>query len=525
MNEFTSKEKDRFQLLKDLDAQKDQAERNRMGQFATPISLALDVVKTALEYLPEHEPVHFLEPGFGTGPFYSSLHQLVSESRIAKATGFELDRHYGEPADRLWRGSGLKLELADFTASPPPKSESEKYNLIVCNPPYVRHHHLTKRQKVNLKRTALDSLGIELNGLGGLYTYFMVFSQAWMSRRGVGAWLIPSEFMDVNYGRQVKRFLTNHVTLKRIHRFDPDEVQFDDAMVSSAVVFFENTLPTDHFEVEFSFGGTLSNPRIVQSVSADELRLVRKWTTLPNLSEKVSRNTNDSTLSDLFVIKRGLATGCNQFFVMTPEEAENKQIPDQFLKPILPSPRYLTEQIILADKAGLPKIDHQKLLLCCDLPPEVVRKNYPQLWSYLEKGIQEGIDQGYLCQHREPWYTQEKRPPAPFLCTYMGRSTQSRSSPFRFILNDSRATAANVYLMLYPKSALDHVLKQKPQLRKVIWKSLCKITPETMRGEGRVYGGGLYKLEPKELANVPAALVMNDLPLNVSLKKQQTLFL
>lgn len=35
-------------------------------------------------------------------------------------------------------------------------------------------------------------------------------------------------------------------------------------------------------------------------------------------------------------------------------------------------------------------------------------------------------------------------------------------------------------------------------------KYLNDICPQSMLDEGRVYGGGLHKLEPKELQNVPA---------------------
>jgi adenine-specific DNA-methyltransferase len=44
------------------------------------------------------------------------------------------------------------------------------------------------------------------------------------------------------------------------------------------------------------------------------------------------------------------------------------------------------------------------------------------------------------------------------------------------------------------------------------WKLLNDITLDQLLGEGRVYGGGLHKLEPKELANVPVPKIAELLP-------------
>ena len=101
-------------------------------------------------------------------------------------------------------------------------------------------------------------------------------------------------------------------------------------------------------------------------------------------------------------------------------------------------------------------------------------------------------------------FTRRSQPPL-FLCTYINRKSKTNGETFRFILNHSKAIAANVYLLLYPKKPLSDAIKAKPELVGMVWQMLKSITPEVLRGKGRVYGGELYKMEPKELGNVSAA--------------------
>ena len=118
----------------------------------------------------------------------------------------------------------------------------QRFNLVLTNPPYVRHHHWTD-EKDRLKAQLAHSLHMEISGLAGLYCYFLLLCHDWMEEQGLAIWLIPSEFMDVNYGVTLRRYLTEHVTLLHIHRFCPTDVQFTDALVSSAVVVFRKAPP------------------------------------------------------------------------------------------------------------------------------------------------------------------------------------------------------------------------------------------------------------------------------------------
>jgi hypothetical protein len=481
-----------------LDAAKTSAERNRLGQFATPPELALDIARYALNlWRSRNDVASFLDPAIGSGSFYSAIRQVFPQEAIADACGVEIDPVFADAARHLWAGSGLRTIPGDFTTLYPDRT----YNLILTNPPYVRHHHLERADKERLKALIADRFNLDISGLAGLYAHFLLLCDAWMAPGGIAAWLIPSEFMDVNYGAAVKTYLTEHVTLRHIHRYCPSDVQFCDALVTSAIVVFEKASPPPHHQVCLSFGGLITDPVASETVVLSTLRQTRKWTRLTR--EAAPDAEASHTLGDFFSIKRGLATGANAFFILGREEAIRNGIPAEFLRPILPSSRHLPNAVIDADPDGYPRLTKSLVIVDCDLPEQLIQKRHPEFWAYLEQGKARGIHSGYLASRRTPWYSQEKRDPAPFLCTYMGRE-KSNGNPFRFFWNKSRATAANVYLLLYPRGALKAALAAQPDLYPIVFSHLQSLTGEHLIKEGRVYGGGLHKMEPKELANLPA---------------------
>ena len=499
-----------------LDLLKTTLERNKLGQFATPSELAIRLTRYAHRLLGD-TPVRFLDPAIGTGSFFSAISQTFSVNRIERAAGVELDPLFAECARELWGAEGLQITQADFTS----RSPGSRYNLILANPPYVRHHHLSGREKERLRARLAHELQISISGLAGLYCYFLLLCHEWLEEQGLAVWLIPSEFMDVNYGAAIRRYLTERVTLLHIHRFCPNDVQFTDALVSSAVVVFRKSPPLPDHCARFSFGGEIEQPQTEALVPLEMLRRSHKWTQFP--AAPSTKDNDELTLGDIFAIKRGLATGCNEFFILHEEDLESWQIPPAFVKPILPGPRYVSDEIVESRPDGTPDISQRLFLLDCPEPEERIKTEWPRFYQYLQTGRERKVSEAYLTSRRAPWYSQEYRPPAPFLCTYMGRSRDGKH-PFRFLWNRSRATAHNVYLMLYPKDPLRYAMERNPQNGAQVFAALKGITPAQLISEGRVYGGGLHKVEPKELAKIPATFLLESIGSHIRVRRQGKLF-
>ena len=471
-----------------------------MGQFATPPGLAAGILRRTPALICKKKGIMFMDPAVGTGSFYSALLETFPKHGISRAVGYEIDTHCGALADDLWGDAGLEVRVGDFTRAEPPAEDGDRFDLIICNPPYVRHHHIPSDKKRHLAARTLGSCGADIGGRAGLYCYFIGMSHAWMRHGAVAGWLIPSEFMDVVYGAPLRRYLTDTVTLLHIHRFDPNHCQFNDTRVSSAIVWFSKQKPMPGHAARFTYGRSLESPSQDGMIPLDVLRTSPKWTRYPAMKPHATRHYKGGVLGDFFRIKRGLATGGNGYFIMPEDEVERRGLPREGFRPVLPGPRHLAGGVVQADGSGNPVLERRLLLLDCRLPEDELARRHPLLHEYIEKGRKDGVAAGYLCRNRLPWYSQENRPPAPILCTYMGKN---KARPFRFILNESQATATNAYLMLYPVGKMAAAMAD-PEIRESVWRLLNGIRPQTMIGEGRVYGGGLHKVEPGELCNVPA---------------------
>ncbi len=513
-------EKKRIIIQNRIDKSKSNKERNKLGQFATPNNLAVDILQQTKQYLSTEQSLSFLDPAIGSGSFFSAFQQVFHDYTFDKLLGYEIDNQFAEVATSLWQNDGLEVIHSDFTKIEP--SDINKVDLLVCNPPYVRHHHLTEDDKQRLVNYTKSRHGLSVSKLAGFYCHFIFKAHDFVRTNGISVWLIPNEFLVVNYGKTIKEYLLRNVQLLRIHRFNPDNLKFSDALVSSVVVWFKKSSPSKDSEIAFTSGDNINNPDRINQIDIKLLDSRNKWSDIfKNGVSLKEKETNNPQIRDLFMIKRGIASGNNSFFILSEEDAKKMSLPKAFLKSILPSPKFIDSLIIESDSEGNPEIPKKNYLINCKKIMDDIKKESISLYTYLKSGEDKGVQNGYICKNRTPWYSQENRESPLFVCNYIGRENSTKA--FRFILNRSDAIVTNSYLGLYPKPLFHKLQKENPDSSIEILNMLNSIPSLELVKQGRVYGGGMYKLEPKELENVEIELPKS-LIKYINPTKQLTLF-
>jgi hypothetical protein len=169
-----------------------------------------------------------------------------------------------------------------------------------------------------------------------------------MADDGLAGWLIPSEFMEVNYGKAIKNYLLEHVTLMHI----------------TVLILAGSSLPMLLYH-RLSYGSKASPQKTTRSghfwrfigpspdVKLHPSRSAAMRASGHGFLSRHLRKLSRAYARRLFSIKHGLATGDNSYFILSAEQIVERDLPQEVFRPILPSPRYIPTDEIMADKQEL----------------------------------------------------------------------------------------------------------------------------------------------------------------------------
>lgn len=454
--------------------------RKKYAQFFTPVKIAEFMCQWVLQ---GKQKTCILEPAYGLGIFSRVLAQISTISVDA----YEIDEQIFSTAVSVCP-SGVNLRNEDYFTS----DWNAKYDAIICNPPYLKFHdydNATYIPDVN------SHLGTKLNGFTNLYTLFLLKSIAQLQEGGRLAYIIPSEFLNSDYGVEVKRALIQSNTLQHIIVVDFTECAFDDALTTACILLCERT--TDSVNVRFSLVNKIEGInnclREYVEYNTSELDANIKWKSYYEKGNSCKYN-HLVPFSRFAKVSRGIATGANEYFTFKRSKANEYDIPEECLMPCIckavdaPQPFFTQNEF-----TKLLNKDKAVYLFNGSCAPDntsVIR--------YIHLGEKSGVNKRYLTANRSPWYAIENRIPAPIWVSVFNRNG------LRFIRNEANIYNLTTFHCVYPKNTEVDVDVLFAYL-------ITDVAKEIFLDNSRQYGNGLVKFEPNDLnkGNVADLTLLN----------------
>jgi adenine-specific DNA-methyltransferase len=458
-----------------------------LGQVCTPPAVA----RLMARWVTSLHPKTILDPAVGVG---NLLYECVLMHRTAKYFGIDSDKDTLHQAANS-APKGTELICADYL-----KSDIGLMDGIIANPPYVKAQYL-KYSETDW-RFLEERFGTRLDRLTNLYALFLLKIWEDLALHGRAAVIIPSEFLNANFGAEIKERLLRAIRPKGIAVFDTAFNVFNQAMTTSCILFIEKTgMSSDMVRahkvhsveeaeqlVEDLLRSKRSQKNPIRYVNLSDHKPSEKWLNVI-LTNGNGANKFARRVGDYFRCLRGIATGANNYFCLSKAEINSRGLSiDHFIPCITKA----------TDVGGLVFThDHFKALIasgrrCYLLNPT---KHDPPVDKYLSEGESQGIAKRYLPSHRPVWYLPENRPPADIWVAVFSRES------VKYILNAAGVRNLTCFHGLYCREKNEGVLA----LMTLFLNS--SLGREAFFAVNRFYGDGLNKLEPKDVEAMPCPVM------------------
>ena len=360
---------------------------------------------------------------------------------------------------------------------------------FIGNPPYVRHHDIEPAWK-RWYGDVMAEQGLPASQLAGLHLHFLA-RVVELGRAGDFVCFVTSaEWLDNGYGQPWRQLLSRDegpLSVRGLWVAEADEPVFQDALVSAVVMQAEFAAPVAANAVEL---GIISARSLATQwrLAPAALAAARRWSAECHTTPIAAGVGVE--VGELFRVTRGQVTGLNAAWLMP---AGSTLLPASRMRPAVTKAREIIDGTVEAPDALL------RLRYLPDLPVDLSSlpaEERRQVDDFLRVARELGAADGYVATQRRAWHALDLRPPPPVIVSYMGRR------PPVFRTNPHGATFLNIAHGLYPRQAMAPATIQRV---------LQHLNQHTDKRAGRMYGGGMAKFEPSDIARlrVPAELLEN----------------
>jgi hypothetical protein len=319
-----------------------------------------------------------------------------------------------------------------------------------------------------------------------------VHACAFLKPEGRLAMVLPAELLTVHYAEPVRRFLRRRFAGVTLVLFD--RLQFEDALEKVVLVLAHGNGGCDSFTLLYvNDAEELAASHIGDSFGAQPAN-EGKWTDLllPLRLRQLYRRVVDlgfAPLAEFGKPELGTVTGSNDFFAISEATRLEYEIREDDVVPICPpGSRHLKGPLFSKRRWQALRDAGERVWLLMPSSDDIA----PGLQLYIERGMALGVNTGYKCQIRNPWWRPPCVPPPDLFFTYM-----SHRYP-RLVNNVAGVAFLNSMHGVQLRAGVPRLVRSALPLL-----TLNSVTMLGAEIHGRSYGGGILKMEPREAALLP----------------------
>jgi type I restriction enzyme M protein len=515
-------------------------ERHRLGQYYTPPP----IIELITEMCIKSPKETVLDPSCGSGGFLVKAYHKLKDLKKKENPFANDDKLHEEILNQIYgidinpfpaqlssinlavrnlkvTSKNINLIISDFfKVDPSLPLIPNQIDAIITNPPYtdwreMEHRDKTREIALNYKKDVVLDIGKQ----AGIYTYFFTHGAKFLAPSGRMGLIVSDAWLDMAYGEGLKRFFLDFFKIKAL--IGHDTGVFTEPLVNTVIVILEKTEAessrTENLvricrmkkpieirkliqiieKAKQSFDTEFLKLKLIKQKNLNPSELWGPYLRAPPLYFEIVRNPAITTLGDVARTRIGLQTFADKFYILDEETVKIWGIEKRCLKKIITSPKMVSKLTIDSDNIT-------EFVLICPETKDQLEKN---LLKYIEHGEElevqvrkkdrkvKGFNHLPRIQKttRKPWYNLQKdvhaKGIAPILYPYMAWDKVT------FLWNTGEVIDHQNFIGIIPH---DDALTMP--LLAILNSSLTEFT---VRCISHIYGGGVAKMKPNDLRNLP----------------------